>query len=121
MRYIIILSIFLIAGCSEKIDTFSFTNLSDKDIYIKKVDGFSREPVTGYLSSGDNASNIDMASTQTDLCKIYWGFTNDRDGGIPDEYTATECNLSELGSNINAISFTFTKGRAWDVNQFSVE
>ncbi len=120
MRYIIVLSMFLVAGCSQTIDTFSITNLSDKDIFIEKIEGFSRVPVVDYVSSGSNASNVGMDTTMIGACKIYWVFSKGINDGIPDAYTTTPCDLGELGGlNVKGISFTFTENRKWEFKQWA--
>jgi hypothetical protein len=116
--FFVLIMMFFVSGCSTNIDSFVFTNLSDKDIHIDKVIGFNIQLTVGYLSSLQGKTYIGMSSKITGDCQITWGYTNDRDGGIPDSYSTSPCIIGKLIPSIEGIKFTFTKEEKWIISQW---
>jgi|SRR5690606_4553249 hypothetical protein len=117
-NFIIILCLLLIYGCSKNIDTFSFRNLSEKDIYVEALQGYDRQPPVGYLSAGVVASSSFMNAKQVGDCVISWGYTNSRDGGIPDKIQHSPCGLVNSKGNYESIQFTFNQDEEWEVKGY---
>ncbi|MFC3193372.1 hypothetical protein ACFODZ_03845 [Marinicella sediminis] len=104
-------------GCQSSIDEFQFINMSERDIYVSEVNGFNHNPPVGYLSKGVFAHSLNMDSRLIGTCEIIWGYQNNQDGGIPDEFYTSPCGLEELGrKDSKGIKFTFNSDLRWTVS-----
>lgn len=104
-------------GCSSNIDEFQFINVSQKDIYVKGINGFNPSPPVGYLSHGHSASSLFMGSKIIAECEIVWGFQKNQDGSLPTKYYSSPCNLIELEKvPSKVIKFTFDEGFNWSTS-----